>query len=116
MLHGDAAQPTSLCTDYFYLLTFYFRPFKFTNLFLLLFIRYLRHDGLPIVNVQNATYPNYTWVDQPIDYEINFLSDSLPHRLTIHPRENSLMVFGAAFLMEESTKIQQDVSFLFFFA
>lgn len=71
--------------------------------------RYLRHDGLPIVNVQNASYPNYTWVNEPVDYEINFLSDSLPHNLTINFRDSSLMIFGAAFLMEESTKIQQDV-------
>ncbi|XP_046643981.1 transmembrane protein 8B-like [Daphnia pulicaria] len=69
---------------------------------------FLRHDGLPIVNVFNASYPNFTWVYQPIDYEENFLSDGLQQRLTIHPRQpSSSVIFGVVFFLEDAARIQQ---------
>jgi hypothetical protein len=74
-------------------------------------LRFLRHDGLPIVNVFNASYPNFTWVYQPIDYEENFLSDGLQQRLTIHPRQpSSSVIFGVVFFLEDAARIQQQVS------
>lgn len=74
------------------------------------FDRFLRHDGLPIVNVFNASYPNFTWVYQPIDYEENFLSDGLQKRLTIYPRQLSSVVFGIVFFLEDAARIQQQVN------
>ncbi|XP_057371417.1 transmembrane protein 8B-like [Daphnia carinata] len=68
---------------------------------------FLRHDGLPIVNIFNASYPNFTWIYQPVDYEENFFSDGLEQRLTIYPRKPSSAIFGAVFVLEDVTRIQQ---------
>lgn len=56
----------------------------------------------------NSTYPNFTtWVDQPYDYEMNFLSDGQKRQLTVSSREFFYVLFGAAILLEEANRIQQ---------
>lgn len=68
---------------------------------------YFRHGGLPIVNIQNATYPNFTWVDQPYDYEMNFIGDGQKRKLSVSARDSYSVLYGAAVLLEEATRIQQ---------
>lgn len=63
---------------------------------------------MPIVNINNATYPNDTWIYQPVDYEINFLSDGQYNTLAINSSRSSNLL-GTAFILDETTRIQQQV-------
>lgn len=74
-----------------------------------LLIRFLRFDGLPAVNVFNATYPNSTWLHIPIDHEENFLSDGVLRNLSLKASRPSSSIFGVVFYLEDTTRIQQQV-------
>jgi len=66
----------------------------------------LRHKGLPIVNLNNATYPNDTWIHRPVDYEMNFLSDGQYNTISINSSKSSSL-FGTAFILDDTARIQQ---------
>lgn len=71
-------------------------------------LRYLRHGGLPIVNIKNAIYPNNTWVDEEFHYEMNFPSDNEYYELVVEPKQGSTL-FGVSLILDDSNRIQQQV-------
>lgn len=75
---------------------------------------FLRHGGLPIVNMRNASYPNSTWVYEAVDVEENFVSDGFHHSVIILPQRSASVLYGVVFMYEDVNRITQQVNHMYF--
>lgn len=59
--------------------------------------------------MRNASYPNSTWVYEPVDYEENFMSDGFQHAVIIFPQRTASVLYGVVFVYEDVNRITQQV-------